>query len=84
MPTVRCFPRPMDEKFTIAVKLKKKLSYKKVDFKEIVSPLRVSTALHWLVNKSEQYKKSGIVVDDSWFQEITESAEDTVREFLEV
>ena len=29
-------------------------------------------------------KKSGIVVDDNWFQEVTESAEDTVREFLEV
>ena len=29
-------------------------------------------------------KKSGIVVDDNWFQDVTESAEDTVREFLEV
>ena len=36
------------------------------------------------MNNSELYKKSGIVVDDSWFQEVTESAEDTVREFLEV
>ena len=27
-------------------------------------------------------KKSGIVVDDNWFQEVTESAEDTVRECL--
>ena len=83
-PTVSCLPRPMDENFTIAVQLKKKLSYKKVDFKDNVRPLRVLTALHWLVNKSELYKKSGIVVDDNWFQEVTESAEDTVREFLEV
>ena len=83
-PTVSCLPRPMDENFTIAVQLKKKFSYKKVDFKENVRPLRVLTALHWLVNKSELYKKSGIVVDDDWFQEVTESAEDTVREFLEV
>ena len=30
------------------------------------------------------YKKSGIVVDERWFQEVTESSEDTVREFLEV
>ena len=29
-------------------------------------------------------KKSGIIVDDNWFQDVTESAEDTVREFLEV
>ena len=43
-PTVSCLPRPMDENFTIAVQLKKKLSYKKVDFKENVRPLRVLTA----------------------------------------
>ena len=55
-----------------------------VDFKENGRPLRVLNALHWLVNNSELYKKSGIVVDDNWFQEVTESAEDTVREFLEV
>ena len=29
-------------------------------------------------------KISGIIVDDNWFQEVTESAEDTVGEFLEV
>ena len=83
-PTINCLPRPMDENFTVAIQLKKKLSYKKVDFKENVRPLRVLSALHWLMNNSELYKKSGIVVDDSWFQEVTESAEDTVREFLKV
>ena len=35
-PTVSCLPRPMDENFTVAVQLKKKLSYKKVDFKEML------------------------------------------------
>ena len=83
-PTINCLPRPMDENFTVAIQLKKKLSYKKVDFKENVRPLRVLTALHWLMNNSELYKKSGIIVDNNWFREVTESAEDTVREFLEV
>ena len=83
-PTINSLPRPMDEIFTVAIQLTKKLSYKKVDFKENVRPLRVLSALHWLMNNSELYKKSGIVVDDNWFQEVTESAEDTVREFLEV
>ena len=83
-PTINSLPRPMDENFTVAIQLKKKLSYKKVDFKENVRPLRVLSALHWLMNNSELYKKSGIVVDDNWFEEVTESAEDTVREFLEV
>ena len=58
----------MDENFTVAIQLKKKLLYLKVDFKENVRPLRVLTALHWLMNNSELYKKkSGIIVDDNWF-----------------
>ena len=55
-PTINCLPRPMDENFTVAIQLKKKLSYKKVDFKENVRPLRVLTALHWLMNNSELYR----------------------------
>ena len=81
-PTINCLPRPMDDNFTVAIQLKKKLSYKTVDFKENVRPLRVLTALHWLMNNSKLYKNSGIVIDDDWFQEVTESAEETVREFL--
>ena len=81
---IKCLPRPMDENFTVAIQLKKKLSYKKVDFKENVRPLRVLSALHWLMKNSELNKTSGTVVDDDWFQEVTESAEDTVREVLEV
>ena len=55
-----------------------------MDFKENVRPLRVLTALHWLVNKSELYKRSGVEIDANWFKEVTESSEETVREFLEV
>ena len=80
-PTINCLPRPMDENFTVAIQLKKKLSYKKVDFKENVRPLRVLSALHWLMNNSELYKKYGIVVDDNWFQEVTESAEEESENF---
>ena len=83
-PTVSCLPSPMDENFTIAVQMKKKLSNKKVDNKKNVRPLRVLTALHWLVNKSELYKKSGVEIDVNWLKEVTESSEETVREFLEV
>ena len=43
----------------------------------------IKSALYWLVNNSELYKNSDIAINDSWFQEVTESAEDTVREFLE-
>ena len=79
-PTVDSLPRPMDEHFTVAIQL----SYKKIDFKENVRPMRVLTALHWLLTNSDMYKNSGITVDNNWFQAVTESAEDTVKEFLEV
>ena len=35
-PVANSLPRPMDENFTIAVRLKKKSSYKKCDFTENV------------------------------------------------
>ena len=82
-PTVSCLPRPMDENFTVAIKLKKKLMYKKVDFKENVRPLKVLTALQWLLDNSDLYKKAGINVANNWFQEVTESSDENVREFLE-
>ena len=37
IPAGNSLQRPMDESFTIALQLKKKLSYKKVDFKENVN-----------------------------------------------
>ena len=55
-----------------------------MDIKENVRPLRVLTALHWLVNKGALYKRSGVEIDDNWFKKVTEISEETVREFLEV
>ena len=83
-PTVSCLPRPMDENFTVAIQLKKKLTYKKVDFKENVRPLKVLTALQWFLNNSDLYKNSGINVANNWFQKVTESSDENVREFLEI
>ena len=83
-PTVSCLPRPMDENFTVAIQLKKKITYKKVDFKENVRPLKVLTALQWLLNNSDLYKNSGINVANNWFQQVTESSDENVREFLEM
>ena len=40
-PIINCLPGSMDEKCTVAIQLKKKLFYRKVDFKENVRSLRV-------------------------------------------
>lgn len=50
-PIVNALPRPFDENITVAVKLKKKLSYKSCAFTENVRPFCVLAALHWLKKK---------------------------------
>ena len=81
-PTVNALPRQMDENFTIPVKLKKKLSYKKCDFTENVRPTSVLSALHWLMSGSELYKNSGVQIDSSWSESVTSDSREIVREFL--
>lgn len=71
-PTINSLPRTLEQSGTIAVKLKKKLAFKKCDFSENVRPLAVVCALHYLMNKSEMYKSSGIQVDDYWITKIEE------------
>jgi hypothetical protein len=69
-PTINSLPRNIDKSGTIAVKLKKKLQYKKSDFSENVRPLAVICGLHYLMKKSEMYKMSGIQINSEWINEI--------------
>lgn len=39
-------------------------------------------ALHWLMNNSDFYKNANISVDDSWFHEMTTSANEIVQELV--
>eukprot|EP00105_Crassostrea_gigas_P014661 XP_011431404.1 PREDICTED: uncharacterized protein LOC105331065 [Crassostrea gigas] len=82
-PTVNSLPRKLDENVTVPVKLKKKLSYQKCDYHENVRPSKVLIALHWLMNNSDFYKNANINIDDKWFQEITTSASEIVRELVQ-
>ena len=72
----------MDEKFTIPVKLKKKLSNKKCDFTENVRPTVVLHALHWLMSGSELYKNSGVTIDSSWEECVTSDSREIIKECL--
>lgn len=56
-PVVNALPRPFDENVTVAVRLKKRMSFKSCAVTENVWPLRVHVALHWLMKHSEMYKK---------------------------
>lgn len=69
-PTIDALPRTLDQSGTISVKLKKKLTYKSCDFRENIRPSAVICALHYLMNKNELYKSSGVQIDENWLQEI--------------
>ena len=72
-PTINSLPRTLNQSGTISVKLKKKLAFKGCDFKENVRPCAVICGLHYLMNKSELYKSSGIQIDENWVNEIKET-----------
>jgi hypothetical protein len=67
---IDALPRTLDQSGTISVKLKKKLTYKSCDFRENIRPSAVICALHYLMNKNELYKSSGVQIDENWLQEI--------------
>ncbi|KAK3108678.1 hypothetical protein FSP39_013177 [Pinctada imbricata] len=81
-PTINALPRNMDDTFTIPLKLKKKLSYKKCDFTENIRPAVVLSALHWLMTGSDLYKNSGVRIDESWAENVNNDSRKIVREFF--
>ncbi|XP_060561861.1 uncharacterized protein LOC132721554 [Ruditapes philippinarum] len=81
-PVVNELPRPFDENITVAVKLKKKLSYKSCVFSENVRPFHVLVALHWLKRNSDLYKHSAVTIDEEWATRVTKDCEETVQNFL--
>ena len=82
-PVVNALPRPFDENITIAVKLKKKMSFKSCVFSENVRPVRVLVALHWLMKSSDLYKNANIDIDQEWINSVTKDSCETLHEFFE-
>ncbi|XP_062609477.1 uncharacterized protein LOC134271261, partial [Saccostrea cucullata] len=82
-PTINSLPRRLDENITIPVKLKRKLSFQHSYCHENIRPTKVLIALHWLMKNSEYYQNSNINIDDNWFHEVTNSANELMREFIE-
>ncbi|XP_062584589.1 uncharacterized protein LOC134246276, partial [Saccostrea cucullata] len=82
-PTINSLPRRLDENITIPVKLKRKLSFQHSYCHENIRPTKVLIALHWLMKNSEYYQNSNINIDDNWFLEVTNSASELMREFIE-
>ena len=82
-PNVNVLPRPFDENVTVAVKLKKKISYKSCVFSENVRPLKGLIALDWLMKTSGLYKNSNINIDHHWIKQVNEQRNEVVDGFFE-
>ena len=82
-PVINALPRPLDENVTVAVKLKKKMSFKSCVFSENVRPLHVLVALHWLMQSSDLYKNANVDIDQEWVNQVTTESSEIMKEFLE-
>ena len=80
--TVSTLPRMLDDMDIVAVKIKRKKTYKTVVFVENVCPLKVVKALEYLIKNSEMYKPYNIQVPEKWLNHIENSMHDN-RYFVE-
>ena len=81
-PVVNALPRPFDENITVAVKLKKKMSFKSHVFSENVRPTHVLVALHWLMKNSALYKNANVDIDEQWITKVTDWSNNTLKDFM--
>ena len=65
-PTITSLPRPVTASDIIPIRLKRKKAYKTSVYSENVRPLKVMSALQWLMTNSPVYKDHNISVDLTW------------------
>lgn len=61
-------PRYINSEGTFCVRIKRKLRYKAVYRRFNVRPEKVPSALKWLLQNSELYKKCPVVLDEDWLE----------------
>ena len=71
---VNTLPRPINESQTIAIKLKRKLSYKHYYQFQSVRPRKVLEAAKHLVETSELFQKEHIEVQDNWLNNVNSTS----------
>ena len=65
-PTVNTLPRSLNESEIVTIKFKRKIQYKRCEFKENIRPMAVWKTLSYLLKESPLYKEANIQVDTSW------------------
>ncbi|XP_071810912.1 uncharacterized protein [Apostichopus japonicus] len=71
MPTITALPRRLCLSETIPIKLKKRLTYSSSAYIENVRPLKVMTALHWLINNGSLFQELKVQITPEWLKVIS-------------
>lgn len=84
-PTITALPRNLSETQTIPIKLKKRMRFASSVFTENVRPLKVMSALKWLIVNGPLYKELNIHLNDKWLEDVTTATSESepMTEFLE-
>ena len=75
-PTVNTLPRCLNESEIVTIKLKRKIQYKRSEFKENIKPMAVLKALNYLLKESPLYKEAKIQIDTSWLENMCNLSND--------
>ena len=65
-PKVNTLPRCLNESEIVTIKFKRKIQYKRCEFKENIRPMAVWKALIYLLKESPLYKEANIQVNTRW------------------
>ena len=79
-PTVQTLPRTLSDTETLVVKYKRKLEYKKCEFRENIRPSAVWKATCYLLQNSNLYKNENIQLNTDWLNSISDDSGSLIKE----
>ena len=78
--TVQTLPRTLSDTETLVVKYKRKLEYKKCEFRENIRPYTVWKATRYLLQNSNIYKNENIQLNTDWLNSISDDSGSLIKE----
>ena len=78
--TVQTLPRTLSDTETLVVKYKRKLEYKKCEFRENIRPYAVWKATRYLLQNSNIYKNENIQLNTDWLNSISDDSGSLIKE----
>ncbi len=80
--TINQLPRNLNETETIGIKFKKKVSYKKCDYKENIRPQVVIRAAKYLIANSELYQAHNVKINETWQEKSAACKDDSLKTLM--